>query len=241
MGYLTRNNSSILHPEIRALEAYWQDLRAGRACPYRAEVDPRDIPSKIGHLFILEDVGLGNMRFRICGTALADSFGMELRGMPVGAIMDIGARQSLIELLRETLAEPGVGHARMRRADGRHEAWEIVFLPLRSDNGRVDRVIGALHCLEDGAARSGNQPLRFTIDAMSVAPVEITVEARENTAYGGGFTEGGATFAARPGVMPRGAARRGLVAIAGGLEAGTAGGGDGPERPRPRLRLVSDT
>jgi len=240
MGYLIRNMSSMLHPEIRALESYWQDLRAGRAWPFRAEVDPRDIPSKIGHLFILEDLGLGNVRFRICGTALADAFGMELRGMPVGAIMELGARQSLTELLRETLAEPGVGHARLRRADGRKEAWEILFLPLRSDSGRVDRVIGALHCLEETVIRAGEPPLRFTIDAMSITPVEVTAEACESTAFGGGFAEAPTAFTALGAMTPRGPRRPGLVAISGGRDGGPAPAPDGAPRRRPRLRLVSD-
>jgi len=181
---------------------------------------------------------MGNMRFRISGTALADAFGMELRGMPVGSIMDLAARQSLTELLRETLAEPGVGHARLRRADGRKEAWEILLLPLRSDNGRVDRVIGALHCLEDTMVRVGDPPLRFTIDAMAITPVEVTVEACESTAYGGGFADVSASFHHPGPLSPRGPRKPGLVAITGGRHDGLPP--DAPRRPRPRLRLVSD-
>lgn len=246
MGYLIKNTSSLLHPDLRALEAYWQDLRAGRACPYRAEVDPRDIPSKIGHLFILEDLGCGNIRFRISGTALTDAFGMELRGMPVGSIMEFAARQSLTELLRETLAEPGVGQARLSRSEGRAEAWEIVLLPLRSDNGRIDRLIGALHCLEDQASLAGQPPLRFAIESMTITPVEITAEARETTAIGAsGFGDGFATFS--HGTPSRPPARAGLIAIAGGraggggpIEGSAEAGLPGTRRPRPILRLVTD-
>lgn len=246
MGYLIEKTSSLLHPDLRALESYWQDLRAGRACPYRAEVDPRDIPSKIGHLFILEDLGCGNIRFRISGTALTDAFGMELRGMPVGSIMAFGARQSLTELLRETLAEPGVGQARLSRSEGRAEAWEIVLLPLRSDNGRIDRLIGALHCLEEDVSLAGQPPLRFTIESMSITPVEITAQERETAAINAsGFGDNFTAFSRGTSTQPL--ARPGLIAIAGGrggegeLAEGTAEAGlPRTRRPRPTLRVVSD-
>ncbi|MDT8343770.1 MAG: PAS domain-containing protein [Thermohalobaculum sp.] len=248
MSYLIQKSSAMLHPDIRALEAYWQDLRAGRVCPFRAEVDPRDIPSKIGSLFILEDLGLGNVRFRIAGTALIDAFGLELRGMPVGSVMEFSARQSLTELLRETMAEPGVGYARLRRADAPGETWELLLLPLRSDHGRVDRLIGALHRLGEDADAATGVPLRFTIESMSIAPVEITEAEHETPVMGlAGFADSAIAFTAALPSQPRTspaatAARPGLIAISGG-RAGTDG--DDPKGPgatpaRTRLRLVSD-
>jgi len=32
-------------------------------------------------LFVIEDLGDGNVRFRLAGTALVDAFGYDLRGM----------------------------------------------------------------------------------------------------------------------------------------------------------------
>jgi len=130
----------MIHAEIRALYDYWERLRAGRPCPYRAEVDPRDMAADARHLFVLEDLGQGNMRFRLCGTALVDAFGYDLRGMSAKSIMEGGARESFIALVSETLAEPCVGYARLLAPDGRTE-WEMLLLPLRDNFGRVERLM----------------------------------------------------------------------------------------------------
>ena len=35
---LSRNSNAMIHSDIRALYTYWDRLRAGRPCPYQAEV-----------------------------------------------------------------------------------------------------------------------------------------------------------------------------------------------------------
>jgi hypothetical protein len=35
---LPRNSNEMIHSEIRALYTYWERLRAGRPCPYRAGI-----------------------------------------------------------------------------------------------------------------------------------------------------------------------------------------------------------
>ena len=138
---LSRNNNAMIHSEIRALYNYWERLRAGRPCPYRAEVDPHDMTGGAQHLFVLEDLGQGNLRFRLAGTALIDAFGYELRGMSARSVMAGKARESFVALIAETLAEPGVGYARLFAPDG-VTVWEVVLLPLRGSFGQIDRLIG---------------------------------------------------------------------------------------------------
>ena len=36
---LSRNSNEMIHSEIRTLYNYWEQLRAGRPCPYRAQVE----------------------------------------------------------------------------------------------------------------------------------------------------------------------------------------------------------
>jgi hypothetical protein len=161
------------HGDNRELLGYWHALRGSRPCPMRAEVDPRRIACGIGNLFILEDLGRGNVRFRLAGSALIDAFWMELRGLPVTTIMAAEARQSLTELVRETLAEPGIGMARLARAGERDAGlWEMALLPLRSDRGQIDRVLGALHPFDPAHARPADPPLAFAIEEMSISPIE---------------------------------------------------------------------
>ena len=240
LSYLIQSRSVMIHADIRALQQYWQELRSGRICPFRAEVDPRDIRSRIGNLFILEDLGQENIRFRIAGTTLVDSFGIDLRGMPVRSIMEVRARRSFTELLSETMAEPGVGYARLRRAGAGGELWEIILLPLRSEHGRIDRVLGALHSLDPAATQSATTPLSFTVEEMAITPV--AVERSDHAVQG--FASGSEEFI-RPLVAALGGRRPSLVAIEGGRvvpEPDKRGEESARGRPstRERLRVVSD-
>ena len=223
---LSRSSNEMIHSEIRALYNYWERLRAGRPCPYRAEIDPRDMDGDARHLFVLEDLGQGNLRFRLAGTALIDAFGYELRGMSARSIMAGRARASFVALIAETLAEPGVGYARLFAPDG-VTVWEVVLLPLRGNFGQIDRLIGCLHPVSGRTPDAGDVPLRFTIDAMSIRPVNAGPDTVQGDAMPlAGFGEGQAGFEGAPGT--------GLTAIEGGLgEDKPKGGGE-----RPKLRVV---
>jgi len=223
---LTRNTNEMIHAEIRALYNYWESLRGQRPCPYRSEVDPRDMDGDARHLFMLEDMGEGNVRFRLSGSALEDAIGFDLRGMSARTIMNGKARESFLALISETLAEPGVGYARLLGPDG-VQMWEIVLLPLRSDFGRIDRLIGCLHPVSGRSRPAGDTPARFTIDSMWIRPVETASAANQGDAMPlAGFAEGEAPFAGMP---------VGFEAITGGL-----GEGQRPAREKPVLRLVKD-
>ena len=213
----------MIHAEIRALHAYWEALRGDRPCPYRAEVDPRDMAADARHLFVLEDLGEGNMRFRLCGTALVEAFGYDLRGMSAKSIMAGAARESFVALVSETLAEPGVGYARLMAPDG-HTVWEMLLLPLRDNFGRVERLIGCLHPINGRTPVAGDAALRFTIDEMWIQPVGTPAGEFGDAQPLPGFAEGQTGFDPAPG---------GLTAIEGGRSADPRA-----DAKRPRLRVV---
>jgi len=230
---LSRNSNEMIHSEIRALYNYWERLRADRPCPYRAEVDPKNMTGDARHLFMLEDLGQGNLRFRLAGTALLDAFGYDLRGMSARSIMAGKARESFVALIAETLAEPGIGYARLHAPDG-VTVWEVVLLPLRDNFGQIRRLIGCLHPVSgrtpDAGTEAGAAALRFTIEEMSIRPVNDGPGARPDTVHGdamplAGFGEGQASF--------EGAPRGSLTAIDGGLDESAPTDGE-----RPKLRVV---
>ncbi|MEM7507499.1 MAG: PAS domain-containing protein [Pseudomonadota bacterium] len=225
----------MLHTETRALFSYWDELRNGRKLPYRAEVDPREMACDARHLFILESLGEGNIRFRLAGTALVDAFGMELRGMSVRAIMKGKARESMTALVEETLAEPGIGYARLTETGDENAVWEMILLPLKSDFGKADRIIGALHRIEAVEDTGGPANLHFEIKEMTIRPVTATraEERRFETPNlpakrAGGFAEQSAGF--------EGPAR--LKAIEGGRSAEEQS--DRPVKDRPKLRIITN-
>ncbi|MEM6358088.1 MAG: PAS domain-containing protein [Pseudomonadota bacterium] len=233
------------HAENRKLVRYWHGLRGARVCPMRAEVDPRRISAAIGNLFILEDLGRGNVRFRLAGSALVDAFWMELRGLPIQSIMAAEARQSMRELVAETLAEPGIGMARLKRADATSGGlWEMALLPLRSDRGQIDRVLGALNPFEPAEARPSDPPLVFSIDEMAITPVEGAVDDVFFASAGqrSGFAEAAVAFDGAPSTGDPAAPL--LRSISGGLSAKTPRDGENADdvsRRRASIRLVHDS
>ncbi|MEM6679145.1 MAG: PAS domain-containing protein [Pseudomonadota bacterium] len=245
----------MLHDGNRDLVRYWNTLRGSRPCPARAEVDPRRISRGISNVFILEDLGRGNLRFRLAGSALVDAFWMELRGLPVQAIMAATARESMRELVAETLAEPGIGMARLSRHGARVPAfWEMALLPLRSDRGDINRVLGALHPLAGTEPRPKDPPLVFGIEEMTISPITLAPEtavtdfAQRGIAPSGasgasGFAEAGASWQPAPGSgageQPTAAPH--LRSIDGGRGTNRFGDAEAEEATRRRasLRIVT--
>ena len=145
--------------------------------------------------------------------------------MSARSIMQGPARESFIALIAETLAEPGVGYARLHAPDG-VTVWEVLLLPLRGNTGQIDRLIGCLHPVSGRAAKAGEVPLRFTIDEMSIRPVEKAANPDQGDAMPlPGFGETQARFAGAPVGK--------LKAIEGGLGEDERPGGE-----RPKLRVV---
>ncbi len=152
-------------PAVNEVEAYWTALAQEAPVPARSRIDPRGIESALSYAFILERVAPTVARFRLAGSHLADLMGMEVRGMPLTAMFLPDARAVAGEALdraftrpaRVTLAltgERGVGRAPL---DAR-----MILLPLRDEEGRVTRVLGAL----EARGQIGRQPRRFAVVEM---------------------------------------------------------------------------
>ncbi len=238
----------MVHADTRALYRYWEALRAERATPYRAEVDPRDMGCDPRDLFILEDLGRGNVRFRLAGTGLCERFGMEMRGMSIRSVMQLNARDQLSALIEEVLQEPGIGYLRLvARREGRPETrWEMLLLPLRSDFGQTDRLLGSLRQISGFPVTEADQPLRFAIEEMSLAPVSARDATNDGPMPLTGFGEPDAPFqhkrdsiAAEPAVTMESQLRT-IEGGRTGTPGGTADDEDRKPARKPHLRLVKD-
>lgn len=133
--------------KIDRIERYWNSVRGKRLVPSRCEIDPRGLEGVLGHAFILERITGGLARFRIAGTHLTEIAGLELRQMPLSALFLPGSRQVLSDALEAVFDEPAVVRLSITSPSGfGREALqgELILLPLRSDLGDVDRVLGGL-------------------------------------------------------------------------------------------------
>lgn len=173
VGQMSESGAAALkHPDAASLHDMWRTLRGPRPAPFRAELDAERIGAKAPFLAIFEHVGPSNFRVRIAGDRLNRWFGMELRGMSVLAMVEGPSRNHMQAALNRVVADPAVGvvRGRARALDGRSQAFELVLLPMRSDFGRIDRVLAGLWMLDAPGAVAC--PFLLDADEIHVCPVE---------------------------------------------------------------------
>lgn len=147
---------------LQAFEVYWNKVRGNRLVPSRCEIDPRGLEGSLSHAFILERITGGLARFRIAGSHLSDLTGLELRHMPISALFGPSSREVLSNALTAAFEEPAIIRMKISSPGGfaRTELQgELVLLPLRSDLGDIDRILGGL--ILDG--QIGRTPRRIEI------------------------------------------------------------------------------
>ena len=138
------------HPSARALHAYWDRLRKGRAAPERAEIDPAEIGRLLGDIFLLENSENPRHAVRLAGTRLCALIGHEMRGRSFGAFFANDDRATLFGLL-EGVADgqiPAVVSLVGETDDDRTVDLEMLLLPLRHRGRTHARMLGAIMPLD---------------------------------------------------------------------------------------------
>ena len=149
-------------PALDKIERYWNVVRANRLVPSRSEIDPRGLEGVLGHTFILERITGGLARFRIAGSHISDITGLELRQMPVSALFMPNSREILSDALISAFEDPAAIRMRLESKGGfgrERLGGEMILLPLRSDQGQIDRILGGISL--DG--KIGRRPRRLEI------------------------------------------------------------------------------
>ncbi|WP_134679374.1 PAS domain-containing protein [Paracoccus ravus] len=212
----------ILH-EVRS---YWNGLRDGRAVPCRADVDPRGMRRALDHAFILERIAPGAARIRLAGRHLVDLMGMEVRGMPICALLSTTSRGRFSDVLESTFKAPQIAEMTLcsQAAYGRPELQgKMLLLPLRSDLGDVTRALGCI--VAEGTL--GIAPRRFDMTADAVFPVIRGAQVLDPSPSANGLT-------GRPQDAKLPAATRSNPAASAPLTE------PGPEERRARFRVISN-
>jgi hypothetical protein len=179
---------------LSSLRTYWERLRAGRIAPYRAEIDPRQFEGALENMFIIERVTLDNMRIRLAGMKVCEMMGMEVRGMEPGLLVDDADRLRFERLLGVVMTEPAVVDLTLfaEPRGGRLRA-AMLLMPLRSDFGEINRVLGCACGPVEFAA-----PLVLRIDEATISPIDQTGALAEARQPLPGFAEEAAAFAPAP-------------------------------------------
>ena len=147
------------------LFAYWDQLRAGRPAPDRAEVDPRAIAPVLGDTFILEAARDGSLAYRLAGSRACAVFARELKGSDFLDVFSPEARATLIRTLADAMAAPAGLMASLTATSvaGRRVALEAVILPLVHRGRLGGRLIGAI--------RAGDPP--YWIGRDDIARIDV--------------------------------------------------------------------
>ena len=173
---------------VAGMRRYWEALRRGRSVPCRADVEPQGIRSALDYAFILERIAPGAARFRLAGRHLVDLMGMEVRGMPVCALLNPDSRGRLSDVLETVFKGPQIADIALHSPAGYGRPaldGRMLLLPLKSDLGDVTRALGCLV----GAGEIGRGPRRFDLIRDSVFPVIEGAQPLDPDPGPGGFSE----------------------------------------------------
>lgn len=154
--------------EFQALQdvrAYWEAMRQGGRLPRRDDINPRGMASALEQVFLVEQIAPTHGRLRLAGMGLSDLLGMDVRGMPVTALLEPVARAQLSEALGGLFrgdhildlwleAERGIGRPPLTA--------RMLLLPLIGSHGEPDLALGCL-CSKGSIGRA---PRRFRISRL---------------------------------------------------------------------------
>lgn len=117
-------------PQLETLTGFWLALCANGLLPWREDFSPRALKPWLGNLALLEPVGLGGFRFRLCGTYLGRRFGSDTTGKQI-ADLPIPLRAGLLDRLAraEALQAPILARVKVGAGDEEIEFCELI-LPL---------------------------------------------------------------------------------------------------------------
>lgn len=173
----TRPGGPARFSALAEVQAYWQALRgADGAMPRRSAIDPRGIAGALEASFIADRVAPGMARFRLAGMALCDLLGMDLRGMPMTALIDPPSRDAFALAVETVLsgraaatltleAERGIGRPALQ---GR-----MLLLPLARTDGSPGLALGCL-AME---GRIGRTPRRFALARVVETGLDLPPDA----------------------------------------------------------------
>jgi hypothetical protein len=135
----------IEHPILKRMVAFWDEKRAGRDWPLRADFDPLEFWFAVGYVSLIDVILAPDRRryfFRLDGTRQVDLFGVDFTGKFLDQVYDPEglrvAEQSYGAAVEQ--GEPQY-HVRQVEFHGRPIQYEVVILPLSRTGARVDMLM----------------------------------------------------------------------------------------------------
>lgn len=134
----------MFHPSTQRLIDYWRGRSVNDAAPFRASINPGDFLDLLPQVFILGREGTGRYPMRLAGGFITDLHARDLRGEDALGLWALSHRlevKSALEVARRR-AEPVVVTADIRAVGAPSVGMEVLFAPLASADGQVNRLLG---------------------------------------------------------------------------------------------------
>ncbi len=135
-------------PDLRGLLRYWEERCDDGCVPARADIDPLDFPRLLPRVFMVRvEHDPLSFVYSLVGEENIEAHGYNFTGMDVRELDRIGpgygssmhSFYSLVSNGGRALAAAG----NMSFVDRDFRAFEALYLPLASKNGRVEHIMGA--------------------------------------------------------------------------------------------------
>ena len=125
---------------------YWNRIRGLEIAPLKSQVEPASLRHILSSVFILESANDGRIVFRLAGTRICDLFGRDLRAVHFAGLWANGQHDDIEKTAAGVMdhAIPALLTATGFSIAGHRASFEIIIMPLRSQEGSCDRMLGAI-------------------------------------------------------------------------------------------------
>lgn len=140
--------SESAHTSLRELFEYWSERRGDRRMPARSDIDPADIPSLLPHLLLADVEGeVADVRFRLVGTELVESFGGEFTGHHLSELDYGNEAEAVAESYARAIntGEPQFKISHFWTRDDRPRRIQQLLLPLSEDGEHVSMILAGVY------------------------------------------------------------------------------------------------
>jgi hypothetical protein len=131
---------------LRQLLVYWYDKRGGRTLPALSDIDPTDIPTVLGQIWLCDRLA-DSFRYRLAGEKINAFWGHSIAGKHLDEIVPPARLASATKKLRMACELPAIIHESVCLSLTEEIArnGERMILPLSDDGVSVNVLLGAAH------------------------------------------------------------------------------------------------
>ncbi len=133
------------------VRSVWHGLRQGAAVPARADLAPVSLGPTLQICFLAERAPGQGARFRLVGRGLNDAYGMDLRAIPLPALVAAPLQRAFAASIDAVFDHAAILFAQYDRADAQTGLRSVMLHPMRDAQGGTTLALGVAAGFEDGA------------------------------------------------------------------------------------------